>query len=257
MLDTYGVRNLAVDKKGSGSEVWLHLSPDLVDANAFLSGVRSFLRLVRSVSSDISSSNEDGEKVCISVKVEKGSNRIGACLSGGERFPIYRDEIRTSLISGLDSIGRDANRPAHYSDEALKNVISLGRVLTTVGGYIRWDESRVDVSLHSVANAEKLLSVPFRDIGSVEGELRLISDVKGPQIGVIEVLSGRFVKCSFGSEDDIDELARQFHHRVALKGYLTYNREGHIKKVEVTDYRFIGMARIPTANEVRGILRDH
>lgn len=233
-------------------EIWLHLDPALISADEFLQSVRSFLRLIETVSGEYSRVH-DGEKAKLSVRVAEGSTEVGCQIQG--RFSA---QIERSVLAGLGGLNRESKRPKYYTNDGLKQVINLGRSISKVGGHIRGDDSqRVKVDLFSSAHAESILGKPREDMGSIEGELRLISDVNGKaEIGIIEELSGRFIRCSFKPEF-VDDLAPHFHKRVLLSGFLTYARDGAISKVKVEKYRLLGEGHVPSADEVRGILRDH
>lgn len=110
---------------------------------------------------------------------------------------------------------------------------------------------------HRIREAMREGFSPYTAVGSIEGELLLVSDVRGAQIGIRDALTGRIIHCGFDS-DDLEDVAAKFHKRVSVRGFMKYRPDGTVSSIDVETYKVLrDSAQLPKAEDVRGILREH
>jgi hypothetical protein len=232
-------------------KVSLHLEPKVVDAIAFVRGVRAFIGLVEEVSLHFDRGLSWG------VRVHEGSNVVEVRPAVAPEFGLLAMEALESIESGLELLEAKPELPPAFSTTAIKRAKRLADVIQQVGGHIQGPTRQCKLTSQASANADKLLGTPYSAIGSVEGELLLISDLGRPQIGIRDAITGRIIHCSFDSED-LDELATRFHKRISVRGYMKYRLDGSVSKIDVETYRVLrDSGSLPSADDVRGILREH
>lgn len=239
------------------TKIELSLNPEFVDAKQFLQGVEAFVGLMKEVGGVVSAG---GPKLKWLVKVREGSNIVGVYPSG----EAARDSGRlciNAIEAGLRELEKSAERPRHFTDDALKKVRALSDIVGTHGGRVEIvqviginDSTRL--THQSFANVEKILGGYLVSFGSVEGRLRLISDIRGSHIAIEDAITHKTVRCSLNS-DDMEDIAQVFGHRVSVYGLVKYRKDGEIVSVQAHDYRVLRDNKdLPAADDVRGILKD-
>lgn len=232
-------------------KISLHLDERVVSASAFVRGVRAFIGLIEEVS------NFYGGQLKWGVTVHEGSNVVEVQSLAPSEHGVLAMQCLESLQAGLDVIESRPELPVAFSTTAIQRAKKLAVVVQQVGGHIQGPTKQVRPTSQTAANVDKLLGTPYSAIGSVEGELLLVSDVRGAQIGLRDALTGRIIHCGFGS-DDLDDVATQFHKRVSVRGFMKYRADGTVASIDVETYRVLrDSAQLPSAEDVRGILREH
>lgn len=239
------------------TKIELSLDGDYVDAKLFLQGVEAFIGLIKEVSSVVSAG---GTKVNWLVKVREGSNVVGAYPSGAEGSLESGKLCINDIENGLKKLEERAERPRNFTDDALKRVRALSDIVGTSG-------SRIDIvqinafgvstriTHQSYANVEKILEGHVVSFGSVEGKLRLISDIRGSHVAIEDSITHKNIRCNI-DPDDMDEISKHFGKRVSISGLVKYRNDGEIVSVKTHEYRFLGDRLLPSADDVKGILRD-
>lgn len=232
--------------------IGIRLDPALVSAKDLIGAAQAFARLIQSVSKSVGG-DEFAEW---EMRVREGSNVLEASLPASLN-PDVAFRCYEAIEGGLNLLEDAPQRPDKYDDQAITQAKVLAEVLSRVGGVFNGRDSSRKITMQTSANAEKVLGVPLSGIGSVEGRLVLMKNYGRPEIAVEDRLTGRIVRCDFG-DLDLDELAPHFLNRVAVRGLISYRRTGEIRKIAVSDYRVLrGRADLPSADDVKGILRDH
>ena len=233
------------------AEISLHLDEKVVGAKAFVRGVRAFIGLI----DEVASYYEKG--LTWGVTVREGSNVVSVRPTIEPNLYPLAMECFASVEAGLGVLEDRPELPVAFSTAAVIRTKRLAEVVQEVGGFIQGPTRPCRLSSQAVANVDKLLGSPYRAIGSLEGELLLLSAVRGTQIGIRDAITGRVIHCGF-DENDIDELATEFHKRISVRGYMKYRPDGSIARIDVETYRVLRDAStLPSADDVRGILREH
>lgn len=234
------------------AKVSLYLDRKTVSASDFVRGVRAFIGLIDEVS------NYFGKELRWGVQVREGSNIVEVLPDVRAELGHLAFECLKSIEDGLGTIENRPELPIAFSTTAILRTKRLADVVQSVGGYIQGPSRQCRLTSQTSANVDKLLGSPYVAVGSVEGELLLVSDLRGgPQFGIKDELSGRIIHCSF-DKDELDEIATKFHKRISVRGYMKYRNDGSVSGIEVDSYRVLREgSELPSADDVRGILREH
>jgi len=168
--------------------------------------------------------------------------------------------VLKSIEEGIDIINLQEQRPAHYSDEALKALRNLASIIEPNEkgiNHIRViiNGSKKELKTKAIGNIDVILKTSKEEIGSIEGKLHVISDRKGLHVMVYDVLNERPIRCNF-DPDLLDEILGAFGKRVYVFGSIKYIEEGKPQSIEIKNIRiFPEKDKLTKAKEVRGILR--
>lgn len=240
------------------TKIELSLDGDFVDAKNFLQGVEAFVGLIKEVGSVVSTNNQ---KIQWMIKVREGSNVVGV-YPGGSKSSFDAAIMSIAAVeSGLRNLEERAERPRHFSDDALRRVRALSDIVGSSGGRIDLVKvlglnTTIRVTHQAFANVEKILGGYLVSFGSVEGRLRLVSDLRGNQIAIEDAITHKKVRCSL-SPDDMEIIAKHFGRRVSVHGLVKYRPDGEMVSVQVHQYRLLRENKdLPTADDVKGIFRE-
>lgn len=243
---------------GTGQRLTLDLSGVEIPADKFVDGVEAFLDLLKEVARTVSGKPGSIRWV---ISVRPGSALIDfeprpktVSLSD---IPVIVDAVENGIVA----TEKGAGQPPGFSDRAVGYAGDLAAIL---GGRERdLDRVRVwrnatahDVTLRTVANADALSGIEFRDWGTVEGVLEVISGRRGLEFSVKDAVTGRSAKCYF-AQDMLDDVTGAFMRRVSVSGVIRYRRNGEPVSIKVEDFVvFPRGEELPDFEEVRGILGE-
>lgn len=171
----------------------------------------------------------------------------------------HSDVIVPTLLKGLRLIRQKAMRPQYFTDDALESAKELTE---TVNGYIH------KISITGSTNgklAKPIVLVPriaehvqevigprYTAVGSVEGQLDMISIRRFAQFGIKHAITGRAIKCRFPKEM-LEQVRGALGRRVNASGIVHYNAQGDPVKVEVEWIRLLrGESELPSIEEIGG-----
>ncbi len=144
-------------------------------------------------------------------------------------------DVANHLLNGLEMLEKGV-RPPGWPDNLLHLASDLASLSKGRRMVVRSPNRTAEVTIRLVANAGKLLESPVQAWGSVEGSLKMISTVKGIQVNVYDVITGRPVTC-FIEDEMIPQAANAINRRVSVSGLVTYTPEGYPKSIrQVTDF---------------------
>jgi hypothetical protein len=241
----------SLDRSSESDALRLTLDAEQVELRHLVSAASTFAALVQEVSRTITR----GEgSVIWTVALEPGSVAIPI---RPQTEPTIKAELLRAIPEGVSLLEQGAQRPAHFTNQALLQAQSLAN-LSSKEMPIRVRDGRESVTLTKqlVANVEVLTRERQPRIGTVEGRLEE-ADVHGrPTFKVLERLSGDKVQCRAREEVTIDELGAALGKRVAVRGRIRESKAGHKITIDVKQLRvFPDEETLPTADDVRGILK--
>jgi hypothetical protein len=241
------------DKKNSVDHDALRLTLDAehVELRHLVSAASTFAALVQEVSRAMT--REEGGVIWI-VALEPGSVAIPV---RPQAEPTLRAELLRAIPEGVGLLERGAQRPPHFTNQALMQAQALAN-LSSNEMPVRVRDGRESVTLTKqlVANVELLTRERQPRIGTVEGRLEEANVHGRPTFQVLERLSGDKVKCRAGEDVTVDELGTALGKRVAVRGRIRESKAGHKITVDVKQLRvFPDKEALPTADDVRGILK--
>jgi hypothetical protein len=230
----------------------LDLEGSRIPADRFKRAVNAFIDLVEQVGREVS-----GRRVDWIVSVKGGSAHLSASPEPAPRVPAAL--IVKAISSGMRLMERRAQRPRHFSDEALVSARELANVADgkgIVSAQITSDKvAPVAVSKRTALHVETLLDAFIKDYGTIEGRLESMSRRGGPHFFVFDALTDEAVRC-YIREEKMHDVLGAFGRRVAVSGLVRYRKtNGQPMSVEVeTIFVFPPEEKLPTADDVYGIL---
>jgi len=173
----------------------------------------------------------------------------------------YSDKVAELFVDGLAHIEKEHTTPPYFSDYGLRKAHSIAKTLRKNGAKaIKVEDIARDASgfiKAEVADSlKKLISIQYREIGSVEGTLEIISVHRSPRITIYHSITRRSVNCKF--EPKLLESAKEgLGNRVTAHGMVYFNYMHEPVRVD-TD-RIVVMPPekgLPTARDLRGLVPD-
>ncbi len=170
-------------------------------------------------------------------------------------------KIITTARAGLNQLETKPRRPRGFNDSALKNAQQLatladGRTVTGASVLLRRgarDTKPVQFK-KTAAHVDVILEpVPSRDYGTLEGRLETISIHASPHLTLCNIFDGS-VRCNI-DESRLDQAwtAMRAKRKVAISGYITYQKSGSPTKIDVEE--IVEFTATPaTAAEVCGMI---
>ena len=167
-----------------------------------------------------------------------------------------------SARDGLLSLARpDSPRPPYFGPRALKSARRLatppsprraGNFWLYLGG------ERVEPSAHIKVRVDQITAARLKTLGSIEGKLIDLSARDGYSIAIVDQRTKREIRCVF-PETMKARVRSLFDERVRARGVIWSRENGDRVELELRhiDPLLAPTEMVPTAAEVRGILRAH
>lgn len=168
-----------------------------------------------------------------------------------------------NFVSGLDSIERgDEHLPPYFTDTGLGRVKWIAQTLgrAGIGPFHALLNGGVGASAtiteQAAVNVARLVEPRSTAIGSVSGNLEMIS-VHGPaRYNVYDALTRRAVRCTFPRER-LEEVASALGRRVLVSGIVHRNQFGEPVKVERGQLGLLRSdAELPSTRDIAGLVPD-
>ena len=168
--------------------------------------------------------------------------------------------IARTVTSGIERLNHTAKRPNHFSDDALVKLRDLARLVGPETPALKVSTGRrppVALSSTMLAHLESVLSPEVRTIGTIEGELEGLIIHGTKRFLLYDRLRGRQVICYFGNAVSWEGIRDVFGKRMAVTGEIRSRRSGDRASIDVSSYYvFPSEDELPSAHEVRGLMRD-
>lgn len=248
MKELRGGRTLSI--RLDGPEVTLRQARQAFDALA---------DLAREVGGELLTGHPDRVRWVLSG-VQKGSFSFEFVAEPATmELPAERvQEVVRSIVRGVAAVQRNAVRPPHFTDGALRSAKELVDVIgesvssvTITGG----EQEAVGLTKQLSVNVEEIIGARLESFGTVEGYLEAISVHRKRQFYIYDLLTGRGVECFFGDRLPLDYVLSAFTKRVAARGLIRSRRTGEPVSIEVAEMTIMpGEDELPPADKVKGIL---
>lgn len=237
--------------------VTLRLGGDAVPADGFLDAAESLLEILSEVGRSLSHrrtvswrlSRTDGGGVAIALR------------PAAEDDPAHAAGVITATVCGLAEMDASTERPAHFSDKALRFARRIGEVAGQQGAGIELSTSgvpagdRVQVLSGRVeAHGLQMLRRP-REYGSVEGTLGALTIHGRNAFSVYDAITGKRIECICDRET-LEQVIEHLGKRVLVRGEIRHPGDGKSKRVLVKGFRLLGVGPLPQAEDVRGLFAD-
>jgi len=237
--------------------VTLNIKGDRITAEKLRNSIGAFYGFIDEIASEVSGQRRPIRWI---VRVRKGSIvLINEPEIIRELSPNVTETIFESIKRGVDSLGKEAVRPAYFSDRALEFLQNLASIpkersngLEAIS--ITVETKSYKLTPHVIANVDSILGVYSKALGSVEGRLSTLSERGGLKIIVYDSLSDKPVRCDI-TEELLSEATKAFGNRVYVYGLISYDKNGIAKSIRVQELKtFREREKLPSAFEICGIL---
>lgn len=236
----------------------MKFDPDKILVGQFIAGIRSFFDVINDVTKDITK----GERIIRwNVSVEQGSTIISAIPELLKGNPEIIDEVITTIGDGMKNIQKHSVQPRHYTLKALTGVRNIAKLVSSDDGGIekigiRFNGEWNYLTHEAVAHVDELCKIDFKDWGSIEGKLEMITQRNHFLCEVYDAITDCGVRCNL-TEEIMDKIKYSFGKRVIVYGLIKYRKGGNAISIDVKTFRtFREKGEIPKANDVLGILKD-
>lgn len=155
--------------------ITLKLQGDKITAENLRYSIGAFYGFIDEIATEVSGKRKPIRWI---VRVRKGSIVfINEPEIMEELSPKITDEIFESVQGGIDSLEKNATRPAHFSDKALEYLQDLASISSKArkngleGISVTVDRKPHKLTAHVIANVDFILGVYSKALGSIEGRL--------------------------------------------------------------------------------------
>lgn len=239
------------------TDVTLELDGSEITPAKFRRGVIAFVGLLEALTKSVC---RDAAPVEWRMQVKGGSNLVGANATD-DANPHHVREILQLMANGLEQFDIEGEVPPVYPDPAIKHVRDLSAITakdpdddTRVGVWVR--KRRTEITPQISTAARKALRSGFDELGTVEGQLSVLSERGGVHFVIYDSVWKRAVNCSV-PEALVEELMTLWRRRVAVHGMVRYRADGLPTSVDVDRIEALPSDdELPTHEDVCGILRE-
>lgn len=173
--------------------------------------------------------------------------------------------VGRNFVDGLAVIERDVDLPPYFSEQ------DLGRV-RTIANYLKRTaspalevaqlngktEPLAETTVYPGVSAKvgQILRAPFQSIGSVAGQLEMVSLHRTPTFNVYDVVTHKAVSCRFDLVH-LEEIKAALGQRVIVQGIVHRNAKGDPVRIEKPDLRVLAPdAELPRVADLIGLVPD-
>lgn len=172
------------------------------------------------------------------------------------------DAVIGATLEGLATVENAAQRPPHFTDEALRTAKSLVIAAKNepkalaIFGRAQGPRRQVPVSDRLVAHVDALIGPATVAIGSVEGTLEALTIHDSVAFSIYDSITGHRVVCKC-DRSTLDAAFKHLGNRVSVSGDIKYSASGDAQSIRVDAVHPIGVGPLPQPEDIRGLLSDH
>jgi hypothetical protein len=233
----------------------MRLALEKVPAHEFIRSIRDFFEILEEVTNSLYGTPK---AISWSVMVERGSNVLAAIPENVISQEIKPRAVSTTLRNGLKVIKGGKERPEHFSDRMLEKIKSLADLSESHGEYISiaTGKSKEKISAKIRTNIDNLLRCAYSEVGTVEGNLRILAKRKHFEVEILDEVSEHLIRCTI-SPEQLEDAKDAFNRRVSVTGLVHYKADGTPISIEVKDiFRFPFNRELPHHSDLRGIFGE-
>jgi hypothetical protein len=235
------------------TELTLEVEGELTIAK-FIKAATAFLGYVDEVTE--AAAGEDARPNWI-VQVKKGSNLIGVTPQPGFN-PAVIEATYARVKRGIEQIDNIAAIEHEVSESAFRDLKRLAEVVNEDTEVRLWIKKEpVRLSQKVAATIGDFYGAGYKDYGSVEGKLQVVSERGSYRAEITDPLNGGVIKCYL--EPELLSIALSlFGKRVEAYGRVRYRADGTLLSIEVEEFvPILPPEKIPSYKDVRGILKEY
>ena len=195
----------------------------------FEKAIGAFFDLLRSVADNVIGRERAVRWI---IEVEAGSAIVRARAdSDAEALPMAQRSIDL-ICSGVSALTRgESTTPPFFTNVSLRAARTLASVHDAEGEYVnsvtvKNGSAPIELTSQVVATVDDILGEKYEALGSVEGQVQMISERHGFKLAIYDVIFDQPVICYPKTEQIKDEAMRAFGKRVIVAGEVRYRRDG-------------------------------
>ena len=182
--------------------------------------------------------------------------------SAGREGSDFGNAIISAALSGLETIEREALRPEHFTDDALRRAKALvGSVdheasrLIIFGDGGSMPTKQAPLTARLAVHVDQLIGPASVAVGSIEGAMEALSIHKGEEFAVYDTISDRRIRCLCDREM-LNQVMAYLGSRMSVSGEVRFNVQGEPVSVKVASFLPLGREPLPRAEDLRGLFSD-
>jgi len=240
------------------TDLTLEIGAD-VSPERFMTAARAFFGYVNDLSQAVTPEDNPAHWV---VRVREGSALLAVAPAPNMPAEIVQI-ILTRAERGIAALAEGNIEHSGLSDSALRHLRTLAEVAEGTRGlhpvpvrvWVKKKPLPVGPTIARIVRED--LRADYNDYGTIEGRLETIADRDGSlQFLIRDVMLEQKVRCYF-PEELLPEVFDKFRKRVEVSGTIKYRKNGVAVSIEVDRIDVLpDDSELPTAEDVRGILRD-
>lgn len=235
------------------TELTLEVEGDLTIAK-FIKASSAFLNYVDEVTKASAGDEPRPEWI---VQAKKGSNLIGVSPQPGFN-PAVIEATYARVRRGIEQIDNITEIEGDITEPALRDLKRLAEVVnedTEVRLWIKKEPVRLSQKI--AATIGEYYGAGYKDYGSVEGKLQVVSERGSYRAEITDPLTNAAIKC-FLENDLLQTALGLFGQRVEAYGKVRYRADGFLLSIEVEELMAITPPEnIPSFKDVKGILKAY
>lgn len=232
--------------------LYLKESDSHLTARAFIKATNELLNLLQEVETTMYSKDKAALSWVI-AKLGSGSATIELAALGEPALPYSPEEVTSATLSGLRILDTQPVRPPFFSDRAIQHAKALAAMVGKEAGMIAISANGHEVILspRMTLHVEVLMEPLVEELGTIEGQLKMVTLAGTPYFGVYDDITGKRVSCEFELEL-LEKIKSALGRRVSVSGLVSYGADGLPKRIrEISDLTvFPPDEELPTAEEV-------
>jgi hypothetical protein len=222
----------------------------------FRTAVDAFFELAQNVASEFASDRSD---VKWTVAVREGSAIIELRPHSPTLPPERLQGVVGAIENGLKDLERgEKKRPEFFTDQALLNAKKLAKVAgEQLFVSVKTPRTERRVSSQVVATVDKHLEPTYKDFGTLEGTLQIVSAADaGLEFRLLDPILGLRIRCIVNEEME-QRVLGAFRKRVRVWGLIRYRSDGTPVSIQVENFEVMRLnSDLPTIDDIIGILAD-
>jgi hypothetical protein len=204
-----------------------------VSMDAFMSAAQNLFELLKEVETTITCTKKSAIIWTIS-ELKHGSACLGLIPNVPERIQKQTGNGKkiVSIVSqGLATLQKETLRPDDFSDNAIQIAGRLAKISTqkNVNFQIIVNDKPFYLTSQIAINAENLLATA-KELGSLEGILKMVSVANNPVCTIYDRITGKGVKCKFEYQM-LKTIASAIDKRVNAYGMIYYTDQGYPREI--------------------------
>ena len=249
-----------MDQLQDENQIGFNLSGEAVSVRMFIAVAEKLANLLKELETSVT--GQQGLEWIISGLRMGSANLAMRPYSQSSAVRSNGRAVITSVLDGLAIVEDTAQRPPHFTDQALGQAKSLVNAakdnangLAIFGGS-EAKRRQVTVSRRLVSHVDELIGTASVAFGSLEGRLEAVTIHDSVAFSIYDSITNRRVVCKC-DRDALDIAIKHFGKRVSVSGEVIYNVQGEATSIKVDAIQAFQTDPLPQAKDIRGLFSEH